>query len=438
MIDQTQFQQKKVSFYTLGCKLNFSESSSIGRSLGEVGFERVRFGEIADLVVINTCSVTDLADKKCRQAIRKAVKANPRAMVVVTGCYAQLKPDDIASIEGVDLVLGANEKFKLLEFIDGHFYKREHSEVHRVELKNIKDFYPSYSHTDRTRCFLKVQDGCDYYCSYCTIPMARGRSRSGSVEETLVTARKAIAEGAKELILTGVNIGDFGKRNGETFTDLLRGLDGLEDINRLRISSVEPELLLDEIIELVNRSSSFLPHFHLPLQSGSDEVLKLMKRHYDTALFETRVKRIKELMPDAFIGVDVIVGVNGETEAAFKETYEFLCKLDCSQLHVFSYSERPNTKAIQIEPKVTPQQKKERSQALLNLSEKKTKAFYLSQIGKTRPVLWEAQELEGKMFGFTDNYIKVVRSFSKERINTIEDVTLSALSIEHNALNIDE
>ncbi len=438
MIDQSQFEHKKVSFYTLGCKLNFSESSSIGRSLSEVGFERVRFGEKADLVVINTCSVTDLADKKCRQAIRKTVKRNPGAMVVVTGCYAQLKPDDIASIEGVDLVLGANEKFKLLEYIDGNFKKWDHSEVFRSELKNVKDFYPSYSYSDRTRCFLKVQDGCDYFCSYCTIPLARGKSRSGSVKETVELAKKAIDEGAKELILTGVNVGDFGKGSDEKFIDLLKALDALKDIERIRIGSVEPELLTDEIIELVSQSCVLLPHFHLPLQSGSDEVLRIMRRHYDTKLFRERVEKIKTLMPDAFIGIDVIVGVNGETASAFDETHAFLKNLPFSQLHVFTYSERPNTKALKIEPKVTPEQKRERSQALLNMSERKTKAFYLEHRNQHRRVLWEAQELEGHMFGFTDNYIKMMRNFDKNRINQIEEVTLADINIEHNALNIME
>jgi threonylcarbamoyladenosine tRNA methylthiotransferase MtaB len=340
MIDTTVFQDKKAVYYTLGCKLNFSETSTIGKILREAGVRTARKGEKADICVVNTCSVTEMADKKCRQVIHKLVKENPGAFVVVTGCYAQLKPDNVAKIEGVDLVLGAEQKADIMQYL-GDLKKNESGEAHTSVLKDIRSFAPSCSRGDRTRYFLKVQDGCDYYCTYCTIPFARGRSRNGTIESLVKQAAQAAAEGGKEIVLTGVNIGDFGKTTGENFFELVKALDEVEGIERYRISSIEPNLLTDEIIEFVSRSKRFMPHFHIPLQSGSDEVLKLMHRKYDTALFASKVKKIKELMPHAFIGVDVIVGTRGETDACFEQAYAFIKSLDVSQLHVFSYSERP-------------------------------------------------------------------------------------------------
>lgn len=428
------FENKKVAFYTLGCKLNFSETSSIGRSLIEKGFERVRFGETADLVVINTCTVTELAEKKGRQAIQKAVKRNPGAFVAVMGCYAQLKPDDIANISGVDVVLGANEKFKLHQYLD-NLEKAKRVKVFANEInRHKKEFYPSFSHTDRTRCFLKIQDGCDYFCTFCTIPFARGRSRSGSIEQTLATARLALDQGAKELVLTGVNIGEYGKGTDENFLMLLKALDKMEGDFRIRIGSVEPNLLNNNIINFVADSNRIVPHFHVPLQAGSDEVLFKMKRKYDTTLFLDRMSKIRELFPDAFIGVDVITGMNGESEANFDETIEFIKGISLSQLHVFTYSERPATQALNIQGKVKPEEKKRRSQVLHNLSDKKTRAFYTANIGKTKPVLFEALELDGKMFGFTDNYIKVEAPFEKGWVNTVKYVELGEFSEEHDAL----
>ncbi|MFC0877478.1 tRNA (N(6)-L-threonylcarbamoyladenosine(37)-C(2))-methylthiotransferase MtaB [Saccharicrinis sp. FJH2] len=426
MIDTSVFQKKKVKFHTLGCKLNFSESSAIGTTLKDAGFLNAAKGEPADLVVINTCSVTELADKKCRNAIRSEIRKNPGAYVVVMGCYAQLKPEEIADIEGVDLILGSNEKFRMLDFID-HMEKESRAEVHVSKLKDIEAFYPSYSGSDRTRCFLKIQDGCDYYCSYCTIPFARGRSRSGSVAETIKTAEEAIRDGAREIILTGVNIGDFGKGSEESFYDFLVALDRIDADVRFRIGSVEPNLLTDEIIDLVSGSKHIAPHFHIPLQSGSDEVLKLMRRKYDTTLFKNRVETIKHKLPDAFIGVDVIVGVNGESKQQFEEAYSFISDLDVSQLHVFTYSEREGTQALKIDHRVPAGEKKVRSQRLLMLSDKKTRAFYESQTGKVRPVLFESQNNGGMMFGFTDNYIKVSYAYTPEMINKITHVKLTGM-----------
>ena len=406
MIDTSVFQDKKAVFYTLGCKLNFSETSTIGKMLKEVGVRTVRKGEKADICVVNTCSVTEVADKKCRQAIHRLVKNHPDAFVVVTGCYAQLKPEQVASIEGVDVVLGAEQKGDLMKYL-GNLVKNDKGEAVTSPLKDIRSFSPSCSRGDRTRYFLKVQDGCDYYCSYCTIPFARGRSRNGRIADLVEQAYQVAAEGGKEIVITGVNIGDFGKSTGETFFDLIKELDKVEGIERYRISSIEPNLLTDEIIEFVAQSRAFMPHFHIPLQSGCDEVLKLMRRRYDTALFAHKIKKIKEVMPHAFIGVDVIVGTRGETEEHFNTTYEFLKGLDVTQLHVFSYSERPGTQALKIDYIVSPEEKHRRSQLLLNLSEEKTHAFYASHIGKEALVLMEKSKIGKPMHGFTADYVRV-------------------------------
>jgi threonylcarbamoyladenosine tRNA methylthiotransferase MtaB len=390
----------------LGCKLNFSETSTIGKTLKEVGIRTARKGEQADICVINTCSVTEVADKKCRQAIHKLTRQHPGAFVVVTGCYAQLKPEQVADIEGVDVVLGAEQKGDLLKYL-GSLEKHAHGEAVTTAMKDIRKFSPSCSRGDRTRYFLKVQDGCDYFCSYCTIPFARGRSRNGSIADLVEQARQAAAEGGKEIVITGVNIGDFGKSTGETFFDLVKALDAVEGIERYRISSIEPNLLTDEIIDFVSRSRAFMPHFHIPLQSGSDEVLKLMRRRYDTALFAHKIERIKQVMPQAFIGVDVIVGARGETEAYFEDAYRFIEGLDVTQLHVFSYSERPGTQALKIDHVVTPDEKHARSQRLLALSEAKTHAFYAQYIGQEATVLVERATTGEVMHGFTDNYVRV-------------------------------
>ena len=406
MIDTTIFQDKKAVYYTLGCKLNFSETSTIGRMLGEMGVRAARRGEKADICVGNTCSVTEVADKKCRQAIHRLVKQHPGAFVVVTGCYAQLKPDAVAAIEGVDIVLGAEQKKDLADYL-GDLRKRGQGEAFTSPLRDIRSFAPSCSRGDRTRFFLKVQDGCDYFCSYCTIPFARGRSRNGSIASLVEQARRAAAEGGKEIVLTGVNIGDFGKTTGETFFDLVRALDEVEGIARYRISSLEPDLLTDEIVDFVAQSKRFMPHFHIPLQAGCDEVLKLMRRRYTADLFATKVRRIKKAMPDAFIGVDVIVGTRGETEEFFEQGYRFIEGLDVTQLHVFSYSERPGTQALKISHVVSPGEKHQRSQRLLELSEQKTHAFYARYIGQTMPVLLERSKPGVPMHGFTPNYIRV-------------------------------
>ena len=406
MIDTTLFQDKTAVYYTLGCKLNFSETSTIGRMLREMGVRTARRGEKADICVVNTCSVTEVADKKCRQAIHRLVKQHPDAFVVVTGCYAQLKPETVAGIEGVDVVLGAEQKKDLLNYL-GDLRKRDKGEAFTSPLRDIRSFAPSCSRGDRTRFFLKVQDGCDYFCSYCTIPFARGRSRNGSIASLVEQARQTAAEGGKEIVLTGVNIGDFGKTTGEKFADLVRALDEVEGIERYRISSLEPDLLTDDVIEFVARSKRFMPHFHIPLQSGCDEVLKLMRRRYTSALFAEKVRRIKETMPDAFIGVDVIVGTRGETEEYFEQGYRFIEGLDVTQLHVFSYSERPGTQALKIPHTVSPEEKHRRSQRLLELSEQKTHDFYARHIGQTLPVLLERAKPGAPMHGFTPNYIRV-------------------------------
>jgi len=406
MIDTTIFQDKTAVYYTLGCKLNFSETSTIGKTLREAGVRTARKGEKADICIVNTCSVTEVADKKCRQAIHRLVKQHPGAFVVVTGCYAQLKPENVAKIEGVDVVLGAEQKKDLLQYL-GDLQKHDKGEAIASTTKDICSFAPSCSRGDRTRYFLKVQDGCDYFCSYCTIPFARGRSRNGTVTSMVEQAENAAADGGKEIVLTGVNIGDFGKSTDENFFDLVKALDNVQGIERYRISSIEPNLLTDEIIEYVAQSRSFMPHFHIPLQSGCDEVLKLMRRRYDTSLFAEKVRKIKEVMPDAFIGVDVIVGTRGETDEYFEKAYEFLKGLDVSQLHVFSYSERPGTQALKIDYVVSPEVKHQRSQRLLALSDEKTKAFYAKRIGETKTVLLEKPKAGSPMHGFTDNYIRV-------------------------------
>lgn len=433
MIDTTIFQDKTAVYYTLGCKLNFSETSTIGKILKEAGIRTARKGEKADICVVNTCSVTEVADKKCRQAIHRLVKQHPGAFVVVTGCYAQLKPENVAAIEGVDIVLGAEQKKDLLQYL-GDLHKHQKGEAHTSATKDIRTFAPSCSRGDRTRFFLKVQDGCDYFCSYCTIPFARGRSRNGSVADIVAQAEKAAAEGGKEIVITGVNIGDFGKSTGETFFDLVKALDKVEGVERYRISSIEPNLLTDEIIEYVAHSRSFMPHFHIPLQSGCDEVLKLMRRRYDTELFAHKIKKIKEVIPDAFIGVDVIVGTRGETAEYFEKAYEFLNSLDVTQLHVFSYSERPGTQALKIEHVVSPEERHERSQRLLILSDEKTKAFYEKHIGRTMKVLLEKSKPGMMMHGFTDNYVKVEVENNPELDNKIVNVKLGGFNEDGTAL----
>ena len=433
MIDTSIFQDKKAVYYTLGCKLNFAETSTIGKTLKEAGVRTVRRGEKADICVINTCSVTEMADKKCRQAIHRLTKEHPGAFVLVTGCYAQLKPDQVSEIEGVDLVLGAEQKGDLVNYL-GNLEKHAHGEAVITATKDIRTFVPSCSRGDRTRYFLKVQDGCDYFCSYCTIPFARGRSRNGRIADLVAQAREVAAEGGKEIVLTGVNIGDFGKSTGETFFDLIRALDEVEGIERYRISSIEPNLLTDEIIDFVASSKRFMPHFHIPLQSGCDEVLKLMRRRYDTALFAHKIQRIKELMPDAFIGVDVIVGTRGETPEYFEQAYEFIRGLDITQLHVFSYSERPGTQALKIDYVVPAEEKHRRSQRLLALSDEKTKSFYMRYIGKEAKVLMEHSKPGTKMHGFTDNYIRVELENDDRLDNQIVDVRLGEFNEETVAL----
>lgn len=433
MIDTTIFQDKTAVYYTLGCKLNFSETSTIGKILKEAGIRTARKGEKADICVVNTCSVTEVADKKCRQAIHRLVKQHPGAFVVVTGCYAQLKPENVAAIEGVDIVLGAEQKKDLLQYL-GDLHKHDKGEAHTSATKDIRSFAPSCSRGDRTRFFLKVQDGCDYFCSYCTIPFARGRSRNGSVADIVAQAESAAAEGGKEIVITGVNIGDFGKTTGESFFDLVKALDRVKGIERYRISSIEPNLLTDEIIEYVAQSRSFMPHFHIPLQSGCDEVLKLMRRRYDTELFAHKIKKIKEVMPDAFIGVDVIVGTRGETTEYFEEAYEFLKGLDVTQLHVFSYSERPGTQALKIEHVVSPEERHERSQRLLALSDEKTRAFYEKHLGCTMKVLLEKSKPGAMMHGFTDNYIKVEVENNPALDNKIVNVKLNGFNEDGTAL----
>jgi threonylcarbamoyladenosine tRNA methylthiotransferase MtaB len=414
---------KKASFYTLGCKLNFSETSSIARRLEDVGFERVEFSEHADLVVVNSCSVTAEGDKKTRNIIRQAIRKNPEAMVVVTGCYAQLQPEIIQKIVGVDLIVGSGEKLNIPEYL-GDLIKKELAEIHIRKPKEIRNYFHAYSFGDRTRSFLKVQDGCDYYCTYCTIPFARGRSRNDSISNTVAEARKIAERGTLEIILTGVNIGDFGKSTSEDFIDLLRALDQVENLKRIRISSVEPNLLTDEIIEFAARSQRIMPHFHLPLQSGSDDVLALMKRKYKREVFESRVAKIMKEIPHAFIGVDVIAGTNGETDDFFRDSYRFVADLEVSQLHAFPYSERPGTKALEIKPVVPVNERKLRTQRLIALSDRKTEDFYRQNLGAIREVLFEEQKDKKTISGFTDNYIRIETGYREDLENQIVQVKL--------------
>ena len=446
----------KIRFVTLGCKLNFAESSAIGKALLERGHTRAKQGEEADVCVINTCSVTDNADHKDRQAIHRIHRQNPNAIIIVTGCYAQLQPDQIAQIEGVDYVLGQNEKYSITQLVnelcdsleDGvppterpTGYSLEAQKIRVANIREVEEFHGAYSKDDRTRCFLKVQDGCNYFCTYCTIPYARGKSRNPKITDIVTTAQQALAEGAKEIILTGVNIGDFGRSTGESFIDLLKALDSLEDgvppterpadyslearDYRIRISSCEPNLLTDEIIDFVANSKHFAPHFHIPLQSGSNEVLKIMKRRYTRELFEERVKHIKQVMPNAFIGVDCMVGVRGETEEYFNDYVEFIKRLDVSQLHVFTYSERANTRMLELDVCVVPKTERQRRSKLLHeISEEKTQTFYAKQAGRAAVVLWESKKEGDQMAGFTENYVKVHRPYNKEKVNTFERIKL--------------
>ena len=423
MTDNSLFENKKIAFQTLGCKLNFAETSALGRQLKEIGFEKCKSNEEADVVIINTCSVTDTADKKGRQMIHRMIKKYPNAYIVVTGCYAQLKPEEIANIKGVDLVLGANEKVILPKFLND-LEKKQQAEYHTVRTAQILNFKPECSADDRTRHFLKVQDGCDYYCTYCTIPFARGRSRNASIAETIKVAQKAINDGAKEIVLTGVNTGDFGRTTGETFFELIQALDALDGEIRYRISSIEPNLLTDEIIDFVATSHHFAPHFHIPLQSGCDELLKLMHRKYDTSLFAYKINRIKQVMPNAFIGVDVMVGVRGETLELFEKCKSFIETLDISQLHVFTYSERAGTKALSIEPIVPINERRRRNEILQQVSESKLSTFYQSQQGKEAIVLWEDSKKGDMMHGFTENYVKVETKYDKNKVNTFEKITI--------------
>jgi threonylcarbamoyladenosine tRNA methylthiotransferase MtaB len=401
-----------VAFHTLGCKLNFSETSTVARQLSENGFARVSIDEKPDVVVINTCSVTENADSKCRNFVRRSLKSNPCAYIVVIGCYAQLKPKEIASIKGVDLVLGANEKFNLSPMLDD-LSKRIHgdgelgAEIHAGEIKDVRNFIPGYSSGDRTRTFLKVQDGCDYFCAFCTIPLARGRSRSGTIAQTLDSARSAVKRGAKEIVLTGVNIGDFGKASSETLLELIIELDKIKEIERYRISSIEPNLLSEEIIDFVASSDKFMPHFHIPLQSGSDDILSTMRRRYRTTLYKERVEYIREKMPNAGIGVDVIVGFPGENDELFQQTYDFINSLDISYLHVFTYSERPKTTALRINEVIPINTRQARNKQLRILSLKKQRAHYEKFLGKTSSVLIESTEVDGVKYGYTPEYVRV-------------------------------
>ena len=423
MTDTSVFEDKKAAYYTLGCKLNFAETSTIGRALLAQGIRSVRPQEEADICVINTCSVTELADKKCRTMIRKAAREHPGAFVIVTGCYAQLSPEEVADIEGVDLVIGAEKKLDLAEYLDLSVSKPSSASIIHSRTKDIRSFRLSSSSDERTRHFLKVQDGCDYHCTYCTIPKARGRSRSGSVGEIVAEAERIASVGGREIVLTGVNIGDFGRGRGEDFFDLIRALDEVEGIERFRIGSIEPNLLTEEIIEYCARSRRIAPHFHIPLQSGSDEVLRLMKRRYDTELFRSRVALIQELLPQAFIGIDVIVGTRGEEAGYFEDCYRFLESIPFSQLHVFSYSEREGTAALSIDHIVSPQDKHRRSQRLMQLSEERLKAFYRSNLGRELTVIWEHGNYNGLMMGHSENYIRVAQPYDEEAIGTTTHLT---------------
>lgn len=453
MINTSVFQDKKAAYFTLGCKLNFSETSTFGKMLADLGVHVAEEGEVADICLVNTCSVTEVADHKCRQAIHRLVRNNPGAFVVVTGCYAQLESESVSKIDGVDLVLGSDEKANLIQFLSDAWTVKESAaernedgkteslhEFHSVKTKMIKSFAPSCSRGNRTRYFLKVQDGCDYYCTYCTIPYARGNSRNPSIASLVAQAEEAAREGGKEIVLTGVNIGDFGKTTGESFLDLCKALDKVEGIERYRISSMEPDLLSDELIEFCSQSRAFMSHFHVPLQSGSDEVLKLMHRRYDKALFAHKIELIKQKMPDAFIGVDVMVGCRGETPECFEECYEFLDGVDVTQLHVFPYSERPGTAALRIPYVVDDAEKKVRSKRLLDLSEQKRIDFYARYIGTEQEVLFEKATRGKAMHGFTANYIRVelpAKLAKEEYDNQILRVRLGEFNRDKSALQVE-
>lgn len=429
MTDISPLNNSKVYFHTFGCKLNFAETSTVAGIFAEHGLLRAGVGDIPDIVVINTCSVTEVADKKCRQAIHSYHKRFPHAAIVVTGCYAQLKHTDIIEMPGVAVVAGNDKKDRLHEFLTRWKVDKERQE-HVIPAKDIENFTPSCSRGDRTRYFLKVQDGCDYWCSYCTIPRARGRSRSGTIAQIVSQAQQASAQGGKEIVITGVNIGDFGRRNGETFEGLVRALDEVDGIERYRISSIEPNLLSDDIIDFCASSKRFMPHFHIPLQCGSDTVLKLMRRRYDTALFRHKIERIRQVMPDAFIGVDLIVGARGETDECFEESFNFCKELDISRLHVFVYSERPGTQALGLDGKVHPKVQRQRANRMLSLSDDKLKDFSSRFIGSVRPVLLEHTKPGHPMSGFTDNYLKIEVDAPVSLDNTIVDVRLDRLSDE--------
>ena len=438
--------RKKVAFYTLGCKLNFSETSTIARNFQDEGFDRVDFEDVADIYVINTCSVTENADKQFKQVVKKAMKLNDKAFVAAVGCYAQLKPEELAAVDGVDLVLGATEKFKITDYIND-LSKNDMGEIHSCEIEEADFYVGSYSIGDRTRAFLKVQDGCDYKCTYCTIPLARGISRSDALENVLKNASEISQQGIKEIVLTGVNIGDYGKgefgnkKHEHTFLDLVKALDEVEGIERLRISSIEPNLLKNETIEFVSQSRTFVPHFHIPLQSGSNDILKKMKRRYMRELYVDRVTKIREVMPHACIGVDVIVGFPGETDEHFLETYHFLNDLDISYLHVFTYSERDNTEAAAMDGVVPMNVRSKRSKMLRGLSVKKRRAFYESQIGTNRTVLFEGENKEGYIHGFTENYVKVKTPWNPELVNTLHEINLTKIdedgSVRMEFLNVE-
>ncbi len=421
-------QYKKVAFYTLGCKLNFSETSTISRLFDDAGFAKVDFEETPDIYIINTCSVTENADKKCRQLVKRAMKINPEAFVAIIGCYAQLKPEEIGKIPGVDIVLGANEKFNLIEHIDALQSKQEVAMLNYTSIKETTEFIPSFSYGDRTRSFLKVQDGCDYFCTFCTIPLARGKSRNANIAETILEAEKIAKTDIKEVVLTGVNIGDFGQGGDENFFQLVQALDQVEGIDRFRISSIEPNLLSNEIISFCLTSAQrFVPHFHVPLQSGNDRLLKAMRRKYERSLYAERVNSIKSLRPDACIGVDVIVGFPGETDEEFMDTIDFLKDLDISYLHVFTYSERANTTAVKLGSPVAMAVRRERSKMLHILSDKKKRGFYEQNIGTERTVLFEHEEDEGVMYGFTENYVKVKYPYAADMANSFHKVKLTEI-----------
>ena len=438
MIDITIFKDKKAVYYTLGCKLNFSETATIERQLQEAGIRTAKRGEKADICIVNSCAVTQEAEKKCRQVIHKLVRQNPDAYVVVTGCYAQLSAEKLSKELGVDVVLGIEKKGQVLEHLGNLMKREEQGEWFARPAKDVRNFVHSCSRGGRTRYFLKVQDGCDYFCTYCTIPFARGRSRNPLVSELVEQAQMAAAEGGREIVITGVNIGDFGKSTGESFISLVKALDGVEGISRYRISSIEPNLITDEIIEYVAQSRSFMPHFHIPLQAGSDEVLKLMHRRYDTSFFAQKIAKVRELIPDAFIGVDVIVGTRGESEELFQKAYEFIKGLDISQLHVFSYSERPGTQALKIEGAVPPAEKHRRSQLLIALSEEKRLAFYERYVGKEALVLFEKPRQGMPMGGFTANYIRVEAPANPDFVNRLQRVRLGGFNEDRSALTVEE